>query len=184
MPADLTTAGFFQRHSVVLRDDHLVMLEHRSTQDRVRRIPFDRVETVVWWWTLPWGRMAIYGFLFGGLGLVLLALRHPIAYTIGGSVIGVATVVIGRYIYMGKTTIQITRAGSEYVIQAIASPKKIRRLITRLESAIIQTQQQGEAPILSPEPQEPAEPHHRSPTDTPSIDNDSPSAPSTHSESA
>lgn len=141
MAADLTTTGFFQRRSVILQNDHVVVLEHQSTKDRVRRIAFDRIEHVVLWRSLPWVYMVVYGLLLGGPGLAFLAVRSTPIIFIGLTLVAITVIIEARYLYMGKTSIRITRAGSAYVISGVVSPRKVDRFISRMEEAIHRAQQ-------------------------------------------
>ena len=157
MPADLTTASFFHRSSMVLQDDHLVILEHQSTQDRVRRFGFDRIESVTYWHRPPWVHIAVYLALFGLPGLAVLALENVVVYIAGGVLMAIGLSMALWYAYRGKTSIRIARVGDDYTVAGIASRRKVRRFLARLEAAIRHAQEQPVNPTASQsnDPQQP-----------------------------
>ncbi len=140
MPADLTTAQMFRRSSVVLQNNHLVLLEHHSMQDRMRRVNFDGVESILRWRTRPWVRIVLVLLTIGGGGLGLLMANEDVLASIGAILIGVAAFILTFYFYRGKTTIIISRRGKEYVIKGIVSPKKVDQLMAQMEASIRQVQ--------------------------------------------
>lgn len=161
MPTDLTTSGLLHRTSVLVRDNELVLLEHQFTKDRLRRIAYDRVEAVLCWRTMPWVRMMLFLIGLGTPG-ILLVIYEPSVMLIGWLLISMAVLIVLRYLYLGKSLIRITRAGNDYHLEGIVSPRKLKRCLARLESAIHRFQAEAAAtakehqiaiPIDSEEPE-------------------------------
>jgi len=149
MAADLTFAGFVRRSSIVLLDDHLVLLEHSATRDRVRRIPYDRVESVLSWRRLPWARLILIGLLFVASGLMMFTIGDLVGKGLLAIPLVVTALIVARYLYMGVTKIRITRADKHYDFSGILSPRKVARCLSRLDESIRRAQQHAEEQILA-----------------------------------
>ncbi len=148
MAVDLKIRNSFGSTSVLLFDDHLVQLEHSHTSDRVRRIRFDRIESIVHWRVIPLGRAVLFGLLLGIPGTALALASDPIAQFLGFLILGIMMVIVGRYLYFKKSNIKITRAGRDYSITGIVSPRKVQNLIEKLESNIRRVQQRPTEPTI------------------------------------
>ncbi|GJM24080.1 MAG: hypothetical protein DHS20C16_04950 [Phycisphaerae bacterium] len=155
MAADLRIRGSFASASVLLFDDHLVQLEHSHTSDRVRRIRYDRVESVVHWRVIPVGRTVLFGLLLGLPGLGMSLSSEPVFQGLGIFFVALMIFVVGRYLYLKRSNIRITRAGRDFTISGIVSPKKIRRLIERLEINIRKVQERPTEPAAAVQIEEP-----------------------------
>jgi hypothetical protein len=149
MAADLKFTGIAHRSSIVLLDDHLVVLKHGSTRDRVRRVVYDRIDSVLSWRSLPWVRMVLFGVLFGISGLLMLAAAEPFANVLGAILLSTTTLIEVRYLYMGKTTLRITRADKHYDFTGVVSPRKVASCLSRLDRDIRLAQQRAEEKILA-----------------------------------
>ncbi|NOX57528.1 MAG: hypothetical protein GXP29_01550 [Planctomycetes bacterium] len=143
MAVDLKLRNSFGNVSIILMDDHLVELEHSYTSDRVRRIRYDRVESVVRWRVLPLGRMAIVGLLVAVPGLLMMFSSEQVFVTMGTAFLTIAACIEAIYIYAGKTHISIMRAGREFKLAGVVRPHKVDRLLNRMEADIRRTQEEA-----------------------------------------
>lgn len=140
MAVDFTSSGVFRRTSVLLMDDCLLVLEQDGNRDRVRRILFDRVASVVAWKTFPW--------VWAGTALVLAGLS-ALLLLIGYAPLGwIATVLIlsfvGCFVYLAYarlTHIRIERLGENHELKTIKRPGKIDDFLRRLYANIEANQQ-------------------------------------------
>ena len=154
MAVDLKLRNSFGNVSIILMDDHLVELEHSYTSDRVRRVRYDRVESVVRWRVLPLGRMSIVGLLVAVPGLLMLLSSDQVLVTTGTILLTIAALIEAMYVYMGKTHISIMRAGREFKMAGVVWPPKVNRLLNRMEADIRRTQEEAN-PSTSDESIEP-----------------------------
>ena len=137
-------ANAMRRRSLLVESDQLIILDHGATKDRLRRIPFHRVETVMHWRVAPWGRMFVF-FLLLGLPAVLFAMAGgvvPTAFAIFFLVILVT--VLAYYLYYRKTTLRIDHGADHYVVTGVTSPRKFRRFIAILKLRIRAAQADAE----------------------------------------
>ncbi len=156
MPADLTSAGLFHREAFLIDDDCLVVLEAGFSSDRVRRIGYDRVESVVVWSQMAGGRqffgivMAAFGFVMGLSELV-----------VGWFVAVVGAAIFARFALCRKYTIRITRAGRRKDICCTRHPAPLHRFVERLCAAIDAAQNhaiakaESRAPASASDPAQP-----------------------------
>jgi len=135
MGIDYRDANWFNRQTGLLMDDCLVLLEQEYTKDRVRRVLFDRVESVVSWRRFPWGRGLVFGLFFGLPALFILS-EEPVVQVIGVVFLLLFLAAEARYLHCGLTRIRITRAGHDTTISVIMRPGKLRRFLDRLYSAV------------------------------------------------
>ncbi|MBI4584425.1 MAG: hypothetical protein HY717_10425 [Planctomycetes bacterium] len=167
MGVDLKIQRWFHRESLVLWDDCLIQLEHEMIQDRVRRIFYEQVESVVAWKVAPWAQIVIVLILLGLPGLLILLFNEIPAYVIGGIILALAAILLLRYLLYRKTLIRIRRAGEVKDFAAIASPARINRFLRRLRAGIDQAQgeakarqaaREAESPAAAPPLEEPGRP--------------------------
>lgn len=143
MAADLKLRNLFSSNSIVLLDDHLVELEHGHTSDRVRRVLYDRIESVIHWRVQPLGRMIAFGLVFGIPGMLAIMSSDSVWGTMGVILLAITVILEARYLYTGKASVRILRAGRTFEINGIVSPRKLRRLLDRLRLDIERVQQQA-----------------------------------------
>jgi hypothetical protein len=127
---DLVGATLTRRQSLLVDDDALVVLESIGSRDRVRRVLYDRVASVVVWRALPWVRMLLVAVLAGLPGMGMLTLE-------GGEYVGwpllIFTIIaLGRYLYSGKTFIRMRRGRADMTLTTIARPGKVEKALERL----------------------------------------------------
>lgn len=143
MPGDLTAASWFRRQCILVGGDALVLLESSSgSKDRMRKILFDRVESIVTWKTIPWGRMALFALLLGLPGFLLLG-AGEVPAIVGYILCGICLFVEARYLYDRKTTLRIRRAGEDRDIVVIVRPGKLDHVLGRVRDRIEATQAQA-----------------------------------------
>ncbi len=148
MAVDLRFGVILNRRSLVLYDDHVVVLEHGVTRDRVRRIAYDRIQSVLSWRGLPWGRMLFFAALFGAPGLLLLTVGATPHTVIGLTLLVCTALIEARYLTMRLTRIRITRADKHYDFKGVVSRRKVARCLQRLDEDIRQAQHHAEERAL------------------------------------
>lgn len=141
MGVDLKSNSFFKRISIVLMDDSLVTLEHERTQDRSRRIMFDRIESVVVWRSIPWVRIVLIGLLIVLPAASILFIGRLTSTIIGTMFLAFGLAVILWYFYCRHTILRIMRAGQAHDISGIYRPGRFRPFRDRLISNIRNSQQ-------------------------------------------
>lgn len=152
MPEDLTSAGLFRREAYLIDDDCLMVLEAGFASDRVRRIGFDRIESVVVWSQMA-GGWQFLGIVTAAFGFVM-GLSE---FFVGWFIAGIGAVIFARFALCRKYTIRITRAGMRKDIFCTLRPARVDRFVERLCAAIDAAQRQAaakiEARLESTEPQ-------------------------------
>ncbi|MFP4055239.1 MAG: hypothetical protein ACLF0G_00040 [Candidatus Brocadiia bacterium] len=160
MAADLAGARPLRRESLLVEGDCLIVLEHSGGgRDRLRRILFDRVESLLVWRTLPWVRMLGVALLLGvPAAPFLLVPEAPAA--VGWVILGCLLVAEGRYVYDRKTHIRVCRAGVARDFATVTRPGKVRRVIGTLRANIdaAQAEAHRRAAEQAAEAQEPEQP--------------------------
>ena len=155
MAADMKSAGLVRVESFIIRDDCLVMLERETTSDRMRRIFFDRVESVVVWRAFPWGRALISGALTAlpAAGFAAGAANARMDWEILAffAILFAAAFLFLelRYLIDFKTHIRITRDGATKDIVVIVRTGKVRRFVRRLRGNIRTVQEAAHAAAAS-----------------------------------
>jgi hypothetical protein len=141
MSADLKCNTTLRRTSLVILDDCLVMLEHELTRDRVRKVMFDRVESVLIWAKVPWLRIVLLFVLLGLPALGILLIHEPVSTAIALVLLAFVVGMNAGYAYCGHTTIRIVRAGQTYEISGIFRRGPLTRFRARLLGGIRRVQQ-------------------------------------------
>ena len=144
MAADLKINNLRQRKSLLLAGDHLIALDHGYLRDRLHRINYDRVESILSWRRMPWVRMLLTLLLFGGLGILLIITNDPAGQFFGAIAMLVFVLLEWRYLALRKTTIRITRAGKHSDFTGIISRRKITNFLAILEQDIRRVQSEAE----------------------------------------
>jgi len=159
MAVDLKSAGLVRVESFVIRDDCLVILERETTSDRMRKMFFDRVESVVVWRAFPWRRALIGGVLTAlpaagfAAGAATARVDWEILAFFAIFFAAVFLIMELRYLIDFKTHIRITRDGATKEIVVIVGPGKVRRFVRRLCGNIRAVQEAAHAASASkPEP--------------------------------
>jgi hypothetical protein len=140
MPADLTSAGLFRRESYLITDEYLLVLESGFASDRVRRLRFDRVESIVVWGR-PAGGVQFFGIVTAAFGFVL-GLSNVVA---GWFIAGAGALIFARFALCYKYKIRITRAGVRKDIVCTVRPGRVHRFLEQLGAAIDAAQGQAGA---------------------------------------
>jgi hypothetical protein len=156
MSVDLRNASTFGRISLLVMDDCLIKLEHGYTRDRVRRLMYDAIESVIIWRRVPGVRITVCVVLFLLPGMGLLFANSTVAIVIGIFLLALALGLISWYIYAGKTIIRIVRIGKTDDVIGIFRPGRVRRFrtlfidgIQRAQDAIL-AQSAGAEPAAVP----------------------------------
>lgn len=144
MAADLKLTGYMHRASLVLLDDQLVFLKHEFTRDRIRRIGLDRVEAVLTWKKNFWVRVLLILVVVGApsaLFLTFAVLGETTFYIPAAVFVGLLLLIELNYLLWRSTTIRVSSAGEDFDFTGIVSPRRVDRLLARLETNIERTQQ-------------------------------------------
>jgi len=70
MPADLRIHGFVNRKSFLVMEDSLVMLEHSQFSDRIHKILYESIESIIVWKKTPWLKMTLTALILGGFAYI------------------------------------------------------------------------------------------------------------------
>ena len=135
------SGGWFSRTSLLFDQDSLIILEQASFNDRLRRILYDRVESLVIWKRIPWLYLVLSLLLFAPGVLIILYGPNHVAKGIGAGIVISWLALVARLLYCRLTTIRITRASKVREIKVLQSPRKVDRFSARLRSEIEETQQ-------------------------------------------
>jgi hypothetical protein len=141
---DLRLPSLLRKRSFVIMDDHLVLLAHQHMKDRVQRISFDRIDSILIWSVIPWVRMLIWAVLFGLPALGIFLINDPVATVIAIVLLTCLTLIELYYLLRRKTSIRITRAGVHTTVCAVVSRRKVRRFAANIAPRIRQTQRLAE----------------------------------------
>ncbi len=136
MAVDLRSNSLFNRTSVLIEPDCLVLLEHERTKDRVRKIMFDRVEQVIAWRKVPVIRILVVALFLLLPGAALFFVGNVTSTVIAIFLEIVALTALTWYLYCQKTIIRLVRSGKTDDITGVFRPGKVRRLLAKIESNI------------------------------------------------
>jgi hypothetical protein len=154
MAVDLRSNTMFARISLVLMDDHLILLEHGRTADRVRKFRFDAIEAVVIWRKLPWLRITLCALLLAMPGAALQFVGDTFATVSGLLLLALGLGLITWYVVCRQTTIRLVRSGKIHDVGGVFRPGRVRRFRERLLAGIAAAQAPAEpiapAPIEAP----------------------------------
>lgn len=129
MAADIQLATIFRRESMLINDDSLVSLYHEGYQDRVHKILYDHIESIVTWRVIPWARMLIFAILFGlPAALCFIPGEEEFNY-LGLILLSFSLITELYYLYCGKTVVRINKIGEIKEFEIIARPGKVRNFI-------------------------------------------------------
>ena len=140
MPADLTINSLSKKRSLLIEPESLVLLQREGTRDRVRRIRFDRVESVVVWKSVAWVAAIFTSLVPLIVAAILISLgtleNAPGVSATGAGFFALAIICAAAVLMRGKTHIRIRRAGVNREFVCIKSQRKIRVFLDKLTTAI------------------------------------------------
>lgn len=141
---NLYARGWFSNKRIVIEDDALGFYEQQFGSDRVRRVLFDRIDSVVYWRRFPWLRAVLFCVLIGLPGAVLAGVgiynSESISTIIGGVVLLFWLLIFLRYLWYGRSTIMVTRDGKSKGFETVVSPRRRKKFLRELDEAIEQYQ--------------------------------------------
>ncbi len=150
---------FLDRRTTLIMDHELVVLEHQFfNNDRIRRIPFDQVEYVLYWKRLAGGQLTVFSLLFLGCfigGIATLAHRAAggVPSLVFGTILLVCAVgmlvLIGITLYKGRQHLLIVRAGIKVHLRGSMGPAKFQRLVTQIATQTREVQSALAAPAAT-----------------------------------
>jgi len=152
MASELKCCDLFSRKTALLQADQLVILEHGLLSDRVRRIGFDRVESVAMSRGVPWAGLLLIGLgiIGGGVPLLLIGLSQSTANSqLPMLLIGSVLLILGGPVFVwhavcGQSRIYFVRSGETRELRAISPPRKIRRFLDEVLAAIESVQHRAD----------------------------------------
>ena len=133
----------------MLLDTQLVVAEHHTTRDRVRRIGFDRVSSLLTWRRPPLGSMGATTLVLGGIAMMFLFSGLEEFTVIAAVLFALAALILLVLAYRGKTHILITRAGQDVELVGIVPRRRLRAFLVDLQQNIERTQAEAEADALA-----------------------------------
>lgn len=152
MAVDLRNNSLLSRSSLVFTEDALVKLEHRYTHDRLRKFMYDAIESVVIWRRNAWLQIILVTICLMLPGIALLFADSDPSTIIAIFLIAVASILLVWYVYCGKSTLRIVRAGQATDLTGIYRPGQLRRFrdqfienIHRVQQARIAAEMQAQA---------------------------------------
>ena len=140
MPVDAHFSQFTKKISAIVDDDNLVILEHDYTRDKVRRIQFDRVESLVTWRRYPLLHVLLSTLFFGGIGIALLVVQDSVANGIAAFMFSILAMLLFYYTTRQRSHIRIVRGGKTFQYAGFNSRRKFERFLEKLSVAISRTQ--------------------------------------------
>ncbi len=154
MATKLRQVGWFRRQTIEVEPHQLLLLQPEWGSDRVRRVLFDRVSTLVVWRVMPWDRIIVVLILLGVPTTLLLSLgSDDVTLTIGGIFLGIALLLV-RYVVVRRTHFAVARADTMYRFNTIAGSGKVDRFVDELVKAIETVQAAHET--ITPQTPQPA----------------------------
>ena len=157
---EISLANLARRGSLAPSKDCLLWLEQDSGADRVRRIFYDRIASVAVWRVIPWGRLAIFTFIFVLPGVGVLMIDEDFAKVFGGVLLAIGLVADIRYLYCQKTVMAIERDGEVRRFNMVVRPGKLKAFMDELCAQIRVVQRRNviepaaevmETPVAPPE---------------------------------
>src|SRR5665213_3135673 len=165
MSVDLRSNSTLGRMSFILMDGYLIQLEHRYTEDRVRKFRYESIDSVIIWQKAPWLRMILCAVILGlpGIAILFFSFRsgfnsndvgETFMVVTGSFLCALAVGLITWYFYCKKTTIRIVRAGNHHDLSGMFRPGRLNRFRTRLVDGIrnVQSRLQAQHMESSPAP--------------------------------
>ena len=146
MGIKLKQVGWIRRQFLEVEAHQLLLLQPEWGSDRVRRILYDRVETLVTWRTIPWDRLIVSSIVLLIPALLLLLVGgFPETRATGGVLAVIGLSLVGWYLTARRTHFAISRAGETYRFSTITVRRRVQRFLTAVTSAIATVQQGAES---------------------------------------
>ena len=131
--ADLKIAGLVNRMSLIVADEALVILEHSSTKDRVIKILYENIESIIVWKKTSWVSMILAMVILGGAAYIPLSAYRTlkdesmlwIAIFLGVLLVALELVMVIRKKYY----LRINHGGEAFNVAAPIFPWQIRKFI-------------------------------------------------------
>ena len=133
MPVKLKTDSWSKPSMLIPDAEYVTVVEMGQTEDRLRRILYDRIANIVVWRRLPWFRMLLFSAALGVIAWAFFAAKVAEA---GIVTLIVLAVVLIRYGACGKTFVRICRAGEDRQFVFRARPAKVQRFLRTLRENI------------------------------------------------
>lgn len=136
MSVDLKISGLTGGMSVLTLDGELIILEHGVGQDRVKRILYENIESILVWEKIPWLRMIGAAVFLG-----LLIYVFGAAYRTGRDetslyvifILGVLLVLLEAIFLIRKDAhMRINHGAEPYDLTAPAYPWRIRKFVQKV----------------------------------------------------
>ena len=156
--SNLKFRSLFGSTILVPDSDALIILEPEIIRDRMRRLLYNRIESVTTWQRVPWAS-CIFGGILTVLGAVLAVFNQSFtpSLVIGIIVAVVDLIVLVKYAWYKRTYLTIARHGEVRNFSGVVSPGSRKRFVKTLNQSIRNYQQahqpQTAAPASELEPQ-------------------------------
>ncbi|MDH5638042.1 MAG: hypothetical protein OEZ04_06085 [Nitrospinota bacterium] len=138
MPVDLRVHSLASRKSLLVMEDSLVMLEHSQFSDRIHKILYESIESIIVWKKLPWLKMTLTALALGGfayipfIGTGSLANNDTRIYLL--IVLGVFVALETILLIRKKVFIRINHSGLALDLAFSAFPWKVSNFVDKVRT--------------------------------------------------
>ncbi len=139
MAVDFTMRSLFSSRSAIIDDACLILLERAGSRDRVRRIQFDRVQSLIVWRSIPWFNVIFTAIPFF-VGTILMLVDEAVARSIGLVICLTMALIELWWFYCKKTMLVFVVDGAPTKLSFVNRPAKRDRIVQRIRTNIAQTQ--------------------------------------------
>lgn len=120
-------------------DDAVVKLEHTYGDDRMKRIMFSSMESLIIWQKVAWLHLISIALVILLPGILLMIFSDELKI-LGDVLAGLGLLLILWFAYCGKTTIRMTRRGTVTDISGVFRPGKVRKFRDKVLEAVRRVQ--------------------------------------------
>ena len=150
MAVDFKSGSVFKATHVLIEETELVLLDPAGRgQDKLRRFPYDRIDSMTVWTDYPAFRIVVAMVCFGLWSLAALGVAD--AAVAGDAIVMAALIpaVLGalislRYAIVKRTHILLIRGGARVHLRVIMSRKKVEARMARIRELIADAQRRPE----------------------------------------
>ena len=147
MAVDFKSENMFRATHVLIEETELVLLDPAGRgQDKLRRFPYDRIDSMAVWTDYPVARILISMAFFGFWALITFAVADAAnggrAATLIPAAIG--ALVALRYVTVKRTNIRLARGGASVHLRVVMSQNKLEAKLARVRGLIADAQRRPE----------------------------------------
>jgi len=145
MPVDLRVHGIANRKSLLVMEESLVLLEHSQFSDRIHKIRYENIETILVWRKTPWLKMAVTAVILGAIAYIpfvgswSLEDRDTQVYLL--TALGFFAVLEALFLFRKNHFIRIIHSGQRLDLKVSAFPWKARGFVDKVRAHAGQRQE-------------------------------------------